>query len=479
MSRRGFDTDTGDAAASPPLSSKILGTGAAARSDVCSYAVSLFERLLGGWHWVLLRDAMTPHSVISVLTAAGLAAILSAGQAEAAKPSCGLNNGVRATGEPIQLGGITGRTGPTDYSSSPEAAAAYFRCVNENGGIHGRPIAYTIEDDAWKPEQAAQLAAKLVNDKKVVALVAGASLVDCPVNSSFYQSRDVLSLTGVGSLRDCFFSKNFGVINAGPRISNLGAVQYMHEKFAAKSVVCIVPNILGVGEFACNGIKEWGADKGIVFNVIKIDASALDPTSTLLQAQSYKPDLIQLSLPRDAAIAFLKSAEEQDLGATIRFAAPTSVYNLEFPSVVGPYWSDKLFAQLELEPFDKSSPDMQNWYAILDKYGSPGIQRDTFAQAGYLAARFVTEELLGLDPAKIDRATVTNALRLGKQHTSDILCGPWYFGPGERHSPNHAGSIAVIHDGKWKTVKGCFEIADPDLADILATEKKLGLADRN
>jgi branched-chain amino acid transport system substrate-binding protein len=87
--------------------------------------------------------------------ALGLGAMIAASPASAAGPTCGLHNGQKATGQPIEIGGIVGRTGPADFSSSGDAAAAYFKCVNENGGINGRPINYTLEDDAWKPEQAA------------------------------------------------------------------------------------------------------------------------------------------------------------------------------------------------------------------------------------------------------------------------------------------------------------------------------------
>jgi hypothetical protein len=33
----------------------------------------------------------------------------------------------------------------------------------------------------------------------------------------------------------------------------------------------------------------------------------------------------------------------------------------------------------------------------------------------------------------------------------------------------------TIHDGKWKTLEGCVDDADPGLASIEATEKKLGI----
>lgn len=406
---------------------------------------------------------------------AGAAFALAASPA-AAEPKCGMATGKPATGAPIPIGGIVGRTGPADFSSSGDAAAAFFKCVNANGGINGRPIEYSLEDDAWKPEQAAQAAAKLVNDKKVVAMVGSNSFVECAANEATYEKSNTVVIAGVGIPRDCFFSKNYSSTNAGPRLSNLGAVQYMHDKLGVKNVVCISPNIPGVGEFSCDGVKAWGATKGVTVNTVLIDPAALDMTSIVLQAMSFKPDLIESSLPRDGVIALLKAAEDQDLGSKVKFGAPTSVYNLEFPKTIGAYWDDKVYAQLELEPFDKGSPDMLNWYAVLDKYADKKIERDTFNQAGYLSARWMTEVLLAMDPAKIDRAAVSDALRgMKKGYQSDIACGPWYFGPGVRHNPNHAGSVAVTSGGKWVTKQACFETEDPDLVDVAKTEKEIGV----
>ena len=258
----------------------------------------------------------------------GLAWSLATGPAAAADtPKCGLNNGKVAAGEPIQIGAVVGKTGPADFSSPAQAADAYFKCVNKNGGINGRPIAYSIEDDGWKPEQAAQVAAKLVKDKKVVVMVGNSSFVECAVNEHLYETENVLVVAGVGVPRDCFHVKNIAPTNEGPRLSNLGAAMYMVKTFNIKNIVCISPNIPGVGDFSCDGIKAWVADKGIEYHNILIDPSTPDVTSILLQAASFKPDLIEVSLPREGATPIFAAAEQQDLADKIDFSAPTSVYN--------------------------------------------------------------------------------------------------------------------------------------------------------
>src|SRR5580700_12264826 len=183
--------------------------------------------------------------------ASGLATVPGAA---ADAPKCGLSNGKAATGQPIEIGAIVGKTGPADFSGSAQAAAAYFACVNSNGGINGRPIHYSIEDDQWNPETAAQVAAKLVNDTKVVGMVGNSSFVECAANAKFYETNNALVIAGVGVPRDCFHAKNIAPTNGGPRMSNIGAAQYMHDELKVKRLVCIVPNIPNVGDWVCDGI---------------------------------------------------------------------------------------------------------------------------------------------------------------------------------------------------------------------------------
>ena len=123
------------------------------------------------------------RKALMALVALGVMAI--AGQASAAV-TCGATTGKPATGAPIIIGGIFANGAPGDWSSSTDAAAAYFACVNANGGINGRPIDYKVENDQWAPEAAAQAAAKLVNDDKAVALVGNGSFIEMAVNAKTY-----------------------------------------------------------------------------------------------------------------------------------------------------------------------------------------------------------------------------------------------------------------------------------------------------
>ena len=65
--------------------------------------------------------------------------------------------------QPIRLGSVNSITGPVPFPEASAAAAAYFDRLNANGGIGGRMIEYTVEDDAADPALASAAARKLVD----------------------------------------------------------------------------------------------------------------------------------------------------------------------------------------------------------------------------------------------------------------------------------------------------------------------------
>ena len=389
---------------------------------------------------------------------------------------CGLGNGEAATGEPINVGAIVGATGPADWSSAGKGAAAYFNCVNANGGINGRPVNYIVEDDAWSSEQASQVGAKLVNDDQVVALVGSTSFVECAANAQLYEDSNVIDIAGVGVPRECFESRNIVPTNQGPRLSNLGAAQYAYENYGARKFACIAPNIPNVGVWGCVGITDWGADKGVTVENVLFDPATADPTSLVLQAISTNPDAITVATPADVAIPIFQAAEEQDLRAAYHWMGPTTLYDLDFPSAVGPYWDGYIDAQIEFVNIDSDGTDNQAWLKIMDEYGDSEDPRDSFSQSGYLAAKIFTDALLPLDPATIDRDTVTATISGIKNYTSDLICDPWYFGEGsDVHFPNHAGRMVSLIDGAWQRSADCFEVEDPNLEPVRQMETDQGL----
>ena len=407
--------------------------------------------------------------------AAAVVLTASAGAAFAG-PSCGANTGQAATGAPIVVGGIFSNGAPGDWSSATDAAAAYFACVNANGGIKGRPIDYRVEDDQWNPESAAAAAAKLVKDAKAVAMVGNGSFIEMAVNAKTYVDQGIMAMASACAISECFETPNLVSTNQGPLASNLGAAQYAQEELGSKNIACIGLNIPNNGIWSCQAVIDYMTSKGGTGSMALLNPGAPDVNSALLEAVASGADTILMNLPAGLALAVLKAAQEQDLRDGYVWIAPTPLYDLSVPDAVGDYWHGKIYVNAELAPVDMGGPDALNWLAVMDAFGKADDPRDTFGQAGYLSARFFTQAMLAMDPAKLDdRAAVTAAIRGIVGYESDLMCGPYYVGDAPFHMPNRAGRMVRIVAGGFELVRDCYEYESAYFDRHKEVEKALGL----
>ena len=170
-----------------------------------------------------------PVGLLALLLAAcgdrrGTAAPVGSGTASATKSVCGKGTGKKATGTPIKLGGIDMLIPGVDFTTIGKVAKAYFDCVNDNGGINGRPIKYTLYNEQLNPAQEAALARKLVESDKVVGIVGNTSFAECGTNAKYYKSKGFVVI-GAGVQAECYSTPSFAEVNMGPRYSNVGAAQ--------------------------------------------------------------------------------------------------------------------------------------------------------------------------------------------------------------------------------------------------------------
>ena len=393
-----------------------------------------------------------------------------------AAPDCGENTGQKATGTPIPIGAVTSMSGIGSFKEADEAAKAYFDCVNANGGIHGRPITYHDEDDQSALDVAAQAAKKLVGDEGVYAMIGSTSFIECIANADYYVKQNVLEI-GLGIPSQCYQSKNIAEVNAGPRQSGIGGADYARRVLGAKSLVCSIPKFPG-SDYSCGGLEEWGKKYVVKVTSIYSDPVSPDYGSLVLQFMAAGADAIMIYGTDDTGARILDAAEQQDAAAKMKWTAPTSYYTVRFPAAIdSKYWNDRLWVNAELAPLDSKGKDNQNWIAVMDAYGGKSL-RDSFSQAGYIAARVAVNAMLTIkNPNDVNRNTVTAAIQNMQPYETDILCQSWYWGGADatEHNPNHVTRTVTLHDGKWKTLEGCVDDADPGLANIEALEKKLGI----
>ena len=390
------------------------------------------------------------------------------------KVQCGMSNGKAAEGAPIKVGAISTESGGIDFSSSSKAAKAYFDCVNDNGGINGRPIQYAPEDDGLDPQKASALATKFAGDSDVVAMAGGASFIACGINQPIFEKANLFDILGVGVPQPCFYSKNMSALNAGPRLSMISAVQEQVKENQVTSAAGSGYTIPGLGDWVKDGLEAYGQAQGVKISYFDlVPPPVTDATSLVTELRKEKPGTFALGWAAADNATYLKAAEQQGLGTDTTMTCLTPCYDTTFPGQIGSSWNDKLWSNSEFSMLNSEGKDNLNWRQVLKEYGTADQPRDSFSQGGYLAARVLVEALLGLDPANISRDTVSTAIQQIKGFQTDMLCEPWYFaGPDGHNNANHQLlNVKVGSAGDFEKADDCFETQDPALADILAFEK--------
>jgi branched-chain amino acid transport system substrate-binding protein len=400
--------------------------------------------------------------------------------AAAAKPAanaskCGLGNGKKASGAPIKLGGIATKQPGTDFTDIPNTAKAYFDCVNDNGGINGRPVAYTIETEQTDPGQVASLAKKLIETEKVLGIVGNTSIIDCTVNHKYYESKSYYIIDS-GIAPECYGTSNSAAVNMGPRYSVDGAAQYLIRQ-KVKKIVLDQSNVPGTGYIA-EGPSLIAKDAGVPFQGLKDNVPIQDANSVALKAvqAAGSGGGVLLNFTPPEALKILQAAQRQGLQDRVKWACSTPCNTDFLADALGSAWDGKLGVNAELNLTSADGPDSQLYRDVLKKY-APKIPLGSFSQMGFVEAAIATKALLSVngDPTA---KSVNDAFKAVKGFKTDILCKPWYYGDGPTHVPNNTDRTTTPQGGKMVEKEGCFPISDvdPGIAAVRKWEQANGVS---
>jgi ABC-type branched-subunit amino acid transport system substrate-binding protein len=111
------------------------------------------------------------HLRLAALPAASLAGLaLLAASATGALAQKKYDTGASDT--EIKIGNIMPYSGPASaYGVIGKMEEAYFKMINDQGGINGRKINFITYDDAYSPPKAVEQARKLVESDEVLLVV--------------------------------------------------------------------------------------------------------------------------------------------------------------------------------------------------------------------------------------------------------------------------------------------------------------------
>ena len=390
---------------------------------------------------------------------------------------CGAGTGEEATGEPIKIGAMATNSPVADFTWITGMTAAYFECVNDNGGINGRPIEYIAEEEQVDPQQIAAVATKLVEQDQVLGIVGSTSLIECSVNREYYAEQGYyLIIAGVS--QDCFTSPNFSAVNMGPYYSSLGGAQAALRAGAEGRIVVASPNQPGF-DLINQGVVDFAEENGLEGVSILEDPPFADPAgfAQRLVQEAGDGGGVVLDYTGPNAVPLLQAIEQQGLVDSVIWASSTPPNDPSVAEALGPAWNDKFLINAEFNVLDSGEPDQEHMNEIQAEY-APDVPISAFAQMGYLAGRIATDALLGIE-GDITKESVNEAFRNIKNFVSDIWCQPWYFESGVGANVSNNVDLTVApRDGQMVQLEECFEIAElpgNNLEEIRQAEEEGGL----
>ena len=400
-------------------------------------------------------------------------AAVGSGKASATKSVCGAGTGKKATGKPIKLGGIDMLIPGVDFTTIGKFAAAYFKCVNDNGGINGRPIKYTLYNEQLNPTQQAALAKKLVESDKVVGIVGNTSFTECGTNWKYYKSKG-FTVIGAGVQAECFGTPTFVESNMGPRYSNIGAAQALVRR-GAKSLMVASPDTISA--YADGGVLKVAQAAGIPGKAFPIKLPITDANSTILQLVQAAGDGggVILDFTPDSAPALMQAAIAQGLVDKVIWGSSTPIANAFMAKQFGAF-DGKMHINQEFGNINDGSPDENLYLAITKKY-APSISPQAFGQMGFMDAKFAVQALLSVK-GEVTAASYNKAVRALKNVKTSMLCKPWYVGNNlAYHIPNNTDITVTYKGGEVVTEDKCIPIqaVDPELTQTRKWEKQFNL----
>lgn len=330
------------------------------------------------------------------------ATLLAAALAVVAAPALAQKKyGPGVTDTEIKLGQTMPYSGPASaYATIGKAEQAYFKMINDNGGVNGRKINLISLDDGYSPPKTVEQVRKLVEQEEVLALF---QTLGTPGNSAIHKYVNakkvphLLLATGATKWAD---PKNFPWtmgFNLSYQAEGLIYAKYlMKEKPNAK--IAILYQNDDFGKDVLKGVKDGLGAKGAKMIVAEATYEVTDPTvdSQIITLQNSGADtFIDITTPKFSAQAIRKAFDSgwkplhivNNVGASVG-------------SVLAPAGLDKSTGLLTLQyykdandPQWKDDPAMLEWRAFMGRYYKEGDPKDASNLYAYLAAQTMVQIL--------------------------------------------------------------------------------------
>lgn len=306
-----------------------------------------------------------------------------------------------ATDTEIKVGNIMPYSGPASaYGIIGKTEEAYFKMINDRGGINGRKINFVTYDDGYSPPKAVEQVRKLVESDEVLAVF---NPLGTPSNSAiqkYLNAKKIPQLfvaTGATKWND---PKNFPwTIGWQPSYQSeaqIYAKWLMKEKPDAK--VAILYQNDDFGKDYLKGTKDGLGAKGASMIIMEESYEVSEPSidGHIVKIKAANPDVLLIyATPKFAAQTIKKTAELNWKPLQILTNVSISVGSVMKPAGFEASQNvlSAAYAKDSTDPQWANEPGMKRWNEFVDKYMPGADKSDTSMVYGYGAASTLAKVL--------------------------------------------------------------------------------------
>ncbi|XCP85429.1 ABC transporter substrate-binding protein [Roseburia hominis] len=272
--------------------------------------------------------------------------------------------------------------------------------INDAGGVDGKKLALSIQDDKSDPKEAATIATKFVADEKVVASI-GYYNSSCGLSALPIINEGKLVTIVTGSSPDISEQNQKYGFRTEPsdKQQAVYAADWMVEDGRKKVAILYESTDYGMGqeEIISEILTDSGAE--IVCSEAYILGETKDFTNILTKVKNSGADSIFLAGTYTEGALIVK--QRQSLGMDIPCYSSSSMFEVAFLDAAGDA-AEGTKVQGVLVPDDPSETIQKFESAYKEKFGDDKVA-GTFSGHGYAAVKMIAEaiENVGTDPDKM------------------------------------------------------------------------------
>ncbi len=348
---------------------------------------------------------------------------------------------------------VIGSWGPQDgpagaYGVIDRTLDAYFKKVNDDGGINGRKIRFIYENDSYQPAKTVAAVKKLVEEDKVFAMVGGLGTPNNAAVMDYLVQNNVPHIwpaTGSGILAYPL-KKNVYAVQLNYTVEATLLAQYALDQLAAKKFAVFYQN----DAFGKEGLDAVNAElkrRGLPeATAVSYETSDTNFSAQALKLQTSGADTVILyAVPKPGGSII---AEMDKIGFKPKLLSSSVINDPSLFQLAGT-GIEGLLIEAYLPAFDDvSNPKIVEYQNFMKKY-APNEQIGGFSESGYAYGQVATEALKRTGK-NLTRENLLQTLDQMKDYTGSVV-------PSLSYSPtDHAGVKAAYFQqakgGKFVTI---------------------------